>query len=87
MNIDEEYISDHFEGDENQSNNVAASMAAQRHIQNDLVDKEVEQVIKKNHEETKKPASGYVLPADDEDEDEEEVEEDEEEDDEEVGDD
>jgi|DEB0MinimDraft_12_1074336.scaffolds.fasta_scaffold10348_7 hypothetical protein len=51
--VDEEYIDDAFVGDSDQEeeikeSNVNMALAANRHIQNDLVDKEVEQVIRKN---------------------------------------
>ena len=77
MNQDEEYISDNFEGDEDydqdHNKNNAAVAIATHGIHNDLVDKEVEQVIKKNEEHNSKPTSGYVLPGDDDDEDDEGV--------------
>lgn len=66
---DDDYISDNFDQDggyqnEGQSavNEAAVAIANQKH---ELVDKEVEQVIKKN--EDTRPKSGYMLPMDDDD--------------------
>jgi hypothetical protein len=61
MNNEEEYIDDAF-GDEEEIKDDAE-------IHNDLVDKEVEQVIRKNEHDKKPNAGGYLLPDDEDDDD------------------
>jgi hypothetical protein len=84
-NMDEEYIDDAFDNEEisseEEKEDIANALVAERHIQNDLVDKEVEQVTRKNDDH-----KGYALPMDgdeDEDEDDEDMDSEDEEEDEE----
>ena len=84
--IDDAFDDDAYEEDQQQDKKGVANVVGNAHIQNDLVDKEVEQVVMKSAstKEKKPAAGGYALPGD-EDEDEADMdEEDQDEDDEEV---
>ena len=74
-NNEEDYIDDAFDDEayEEEEEKKKANVVGNAHIQNDLVDKEVEQVIMKSGStKEKKPlAGGYALPGDDDEEDEE----------------